>query len=188
MTFSVLARKILSLIFSDKAVYVMMEEIAHKRSRHQKRLFKSCGNDFHLAASVVIHSPSTVTFGNNCAVNEFVHILGAGGVWFGNGVWIANHASIISETHPSDVEYIGDHPAVLHSVKIEDNVWIGSHSTIMPGVVLGRSCIVGAGSVVTKDVPPYAIVVGAPAKILRYKSIAPLGKNCENVTVDSIHA
>ena len=188
MSLAKFARKILSLFISDKAVYILTNEFEHKRCQYQMRLLKSYGKNFHLSASVVIHSPSTVTFGNNCAVNEFVHILGAGGVWFGNGVWIANHASIISETHPSDVEYIGDHPAVLHSVKIEDNVWIGSHSTIMPGVVLGRSCIVGAGSVVTKDVPPYAIVVGAPAKILRYKSIAPLGKNCENVTVDSIHA
>ena len=136
----------------------------------------------------MIHSPSTVTFGNNCAVNEFVHILGAGGVWVGNGVWISNHTSIISETHPSDVEYIGDYTAILLSVKIEDNVWIGSHATIMPGIVLGRSCIVGAGSVVTKDVPPYAIVTGIPAKILRYKSIPHSDTDREYVTVDTTHA
>ena len=175
-------------LWPDKLAFVIAQEFENKRGRHQKSLLKHYGHNFFLAGSVVFHSPSTVTFGNNCAINEFVHILGAGGVWVGDGVWIANHASIISETHPSNVEYIGDHESILNSVNIEDNVWIGSHSTIMPGVVLGRSCIVGAGSVVTKDVPPYAIVVGAPAKILRYKSIAPLGKNCENVTVDSIHA
>ena len=172
----------------DKLAFVVAQEFENKRGRHQKSLLKHSGYNFYLAPSVVIHSPSTVTFGDNCAINEFVHILGAGGVWVGDGVWISNHTSIISETHPSDVEYIGDYTAILLSVKIEDNVWIGSHATIMPGIVLGRSCIVGAGSVVTKDVPPYAIVTGIPAKILRYKSIPHSDTDREYVTVDTTHA
>lgn len=52
---------------------------------------------------------------------------------------------------------------------IEDDVWIGSNSTIFAGVRVGVGAIIGAGAVVTKDVPPYAIVVGVPAKILKFR-------------------
>ena len=61
----------------------------------------------------------------------------------GNGVWIANHASIISSTHPVDVEYIGDYPQIDIAVTIEDNVWIGSHAVILPGVTLGQAALLG---------------------------------------------
>ena len=168
-------RKIINAIIGlapDKLAAVIGEEMMQKAVCHQKTTVKH-GTNFYLAAHTVIFSPGVVSFGNDCAVNEFVHILGIGGVRIGNGVWIANHASLITETHPADVEFIGDHPSATAAIVIDDHAWIGSHAIIMPGVTLGRSCIVGAGSVVTKDVPPYAIVAGVPAKLLRYKSIRP---------------
>ena len=156
---------------SDKVAFVLHEEMGSKYIRHQKRLLKSYGENFYLASDVIIHGPGMFICGNNCAINEFAHIRATGGITLGSGVWIANHASLITETHPPDVEYVGSLPAVTHPIVVQDNVWIGAHTTILPGVTLGRSSIIGAGSVVTRDVPPYAIVVGAPAKILRYKSI-----------------
>lgn len=54
-------------------------------------------------------------------------------------------------------------------VTIEDDVWIGSRVTILPGVHIGKGVIIGAGSVVTKDIPPYTIVAGNPAKIVKYR-------------------
>ncbi|WP_303642797.1 DapH/DapD/GlmU-related protein, partial [uncultured Duncaniella sp.] len=53
-------------------------------------------------------------------------------------------------------------------VIIEDSVWIGDKATILPNVTLGKGCIIGANSVVTKDIPPYAIACGNPAKVIRY--------------------
>jgi acetyltransferase-like isoleucine patch superfamily enzyme len=53
-------------------------------------------------------------------------------------------------------------------VTVEDNVWVGFDSVILPGVTLGRGCVVGCKTVVDADVPPYAVVVGSPARILRY--------------------
>jgi len=62
-------------------------------------------------------------------------------------------------------------PAVARRpVTIEDDVWIGTRVIILPGVRVGRGSIIGAGSVVTKDVPPNAIVGGSPAKLIRYRS------------------
>ena len=156
-----------------KMIYVLREEATNKCIVHQKSLLGHHGKDFYLANNVVITSPQEVTFGNHCAVNEFVHILGGGGVAMGDGVWIASHSSLISVTHPTDVEFIGDHPNIVAPIVIEDHVWIGSRATILPGVKLGKSCVIGAGAVVTKDVPPYAIVTGVPATIQRYKNIEP---------------
>lgn len=165
-----MVRRLLGCI-PDRAVCALAEEFQEKQSAYQKRTLKGHGTNFFLARGSIILSPNRVSFGDDCALSEFVHILGMGGVTVGNGVWVANHASIISATHPADVEFIGDHPLVQGGVQIEDNVWIGSHAVILPGVTLGRSCIVGAGCVVTRDVPPYAVVAGVPARILRYKNL-----------------
>jgi maltose O-acetyltransferase len=61
-------------------------------------------------------------------------------------------------------------------IKIEDDVWVGFQAIILPGVTIGRGSIVGAGAVVTKDVPPYTVVVGVPARPLRQRRVdaAPL--------------
>lgn len=54
-------------------------------------------------------------------------------------------------------------------VVIEDDVWIGSRVTILPGVIVGRGCVIGASSVVTKSCPPYSVVAGNPAKVVRLR-------------------
>jgi maltose O-acetyltransferase len=53
-------------------------------------------------------------------------------------------------------------------ITLEDNVWVGFDAAILPGVTLGRGCVVGCKTIVTKDVPPYAVIVGNPARILRF--------------------
>lgn len=141
----------------------------------------SHGRGCEVAASVTIRSAPKLAMGDDCIINDNVTILGAAGITMGNGVWIAANAALISVTHPSDVEYIGDVPWTLEPITIEDHVWIGSHAVILPGIRLGRSCIVAAGAVVTKDVPPYAIVAGVPARILRYKNIPPEGAGAGNM-------
>jgi serine acetyltransferase len=61
------------------------------------------------------------------------------------------------------------HPSCKGDIIVENDVWIGAKATIMSGVKIGNGSIVGSGSVVTKDVPPYAIVVGNPAIVVKYR-------------------
>jgi acetyltransferase-like isoleucine patch superfamily enzyme len=55
-------------------------------------------------------------------------------------------------------------------IKVGDDVWIGGNSVILPGVTIGKGAVIGAGSVVTKDIPENAIAVGNPAKVVKYRS------------------
>jgi maltose O-acetyltransferase len=60
-----------------------------------------------------------------------------------------------------------DQPTFLAKIVIEDDVWVGANSTILPGVKVGRGSVIGAGSVVNRDIPEYSFAAGVPAKVIR---------------------
>lgn len=111
-----------------------------------------------------------LTIGDNCQINEDVYIQSA---IIGNYVLIAQNVSLLAVTHKFDSI---DVPVIMQGstkpdpVIIEDDVWIGRNVVVMPGIRLGKGSIVGTGAVVTKNVSPYAIVGGVPAKIIRYRN------------------
>ena len=84
----------------------------------------------------------------------------------GNNVLICPKVNLITLNHDFNLE--NRFATIAKPIKIEDNVWIGINSTILPDVTIGKNAIVGARSVVTKDVPENAVVVGNPAKIIKY--------------------
>lgn len=83
----------------------------------------------------------------------------------GPDVAILTHTHRINRT---DIP-MGQQGSLVKEVIIGDDVWIGMRSIIMPGVRVGNGAVIGAGAVVTKDVPDYAIVGGVPAKVLKYR-------------------
>lgn len=70
---------------------------------------------------------------------------------------------------PHAGEFVKERTRTISEVEIGNDVWVGANSVIMPGVTIGDGAIVGASAVVTKDVPPYAIVIGVPAKVIKYR-------------------
>lgn len=74
-------------------------------------------------------------------------------------------------TYPFKVKFLGETMEALSKgdIVVKDDVWIGLNSIILSGVTIGQGAIVAAGSVVTKDIPPYAIVAGNPAKVIKYR-------------------
>jgi acetyltransferase-like isoleucine patch superfamily enzyme len=112
-----------------------------------------------------MHIGDQTWIGQQC----FLH--SAGGLTIGARVGIGPGVKVITSVH----EEAGRAVAVLFSpiatapVVIEDDADLGLQSVILPGVTVGRGAIVGAGAVVTTNVPPYAVVAGVPAKVLRYR-------------------
>lgn len=108
-----------------------------------------------------------ISIGASCQINENVFIQGAR---IGNHVMIAPNVAILSRTHhfedTSTPMVLQGESGVLIPV-IGNDVWLGRSAVIMPGVTIGEGSIVGAGAVVVKDVEPYSIVGGVPAKLIR---------------------
>jgi maltose O-acetyltransferase len=125
---------------------------------------KAFGKKSSALMGLEIRKGSNVSVGNHCVINRNVLLDGRGGqLWIGNNVDIAQETNIWTLEHNVHDDYHRDQGS---NVIIEDYAWIASRVTILPGVTIGRGAIVAAGSVVTKDVPPMAIVGGIPAKVI----------------------
>ena len=132
-----------------------------------KKILKKCGCDVDIGNNVIFFNLKKCEVGDNSGIGAWSSI---GSVVIGKNVMMGTHCLIISQNHKFDridipmctQGFSEDKP-----VTIEDDVWIGSRVIILPGVKVRRGSIVGAGSVVTKDVSPYSIVAGNPARIVR---------------------
>ncbi len=114
-----------------------------------------------------------IILGDNCRLGDYSHLSCVNRIELGNGVRCGRMVFITDNSHGiSDQSQLEIRPNLrpLHSkgsVIIEDNVWIGEMVCILPNVHIGKGSIIGANSVVTHDVPPYCVVGGNPAKILK---------------------
>ena len=92
-----------------------------------------------------------------------------GPVKIGHHVNLAQGITVTALNHNFDDtnKRIDEQGVSTNAVTIEDDVWIGANAVILPGVTIGNHCVVAAGAVVTKDVPPHSLVVGVPAKVIK---------------------
>lgn len=113
-----------------------------------------------------------IVTGSGTSANAGVVIYGTGGVRIGDNVRIAANAVIVSSSHviSSTRTPIAFQGHTARGIAIEDDVWIGANSTVLDGVVIGRGSVVAAGAVVNRDVAPYSIVGGVPARRIRSRS------------------
>jgi acetyltransferase-like isoleucine patch superfamily enzyme len=118
-----------------------------------------CGNKFNDVSSLEI--------GSNVIVGPSNVFLIRGGLVIGNNVNLSGFSFFISQSHDVNDPY--GH-TTLSKIVIEDDVWIATNSTILSGVRVGRGAVVAAGSIVTRDVPPYSVVAGNPARTIMRRS------------------
>ena len=110
--------------------------------------------------------------GNNSNIGPYCYIGCSGYIEIGNNVMISPRVSIYAENHvfeQTDMT-IKEQGVMRQFVKIEDDCWIAANSIILAGVTVGRGSVVAAGSVVTIDVPPFSVVGGVPAKIIKNRN------------------
>ncbi len=110
---------------------------------------------------------SNVHVGKNVVINFNCNFVDDGEIFIGDDTMIGPNCSIVTATHPISSRLRKAQMQFNKPVHIGKNVWFGANVTVLPGVTIGDNSIVGAGSIVTKDIEPNCIVVGNPAKILR---------------------
>ena len=95
-----------------------------------------------------------------------------GGVFIGDRCLIGYRTQIISGNHrvPGKADRIFDAGNVRRPVRIQNDVWIGANCIILPGVTIGEGAVIGAGSIVTKSIPPFSMAVGNPARVIRTRA------------------
>jgi acetyltransferase-like isoleucine patch superfamily enzyme len=114
-----------------------------------------------------INEASNLKIGNNVIIGPANVFLIRGGLVIGNNVNLSGFSFFISQEHDVNDPY--SHTK-LSPIVIKDNAWIATNSTILPGVTIGEGSVVAAGSVVTKNVPPYSVVAGNPAKEIKKRN------------------
>jgi len=130
-----------------------------------KELFyNSLGENTVVNNQLTVVVPKNVKIGKDVTVMNGALMMAAGGITIEDKVLIAANVKLISNNHdPYERDVL-----LCKPILIKKGAWIGAGSTILPGVTVGKYAIVGSDSVVTKDVPDYAVVVGTPAKIIKY--------------------
>jgi galactoside O-acetyltransferase len=132
-------------------------------------IFARCGRNFKCFQFTEFSYGYNLEVGDDVVVHRYVLLDDRGGITLGNRVSISDYANIYSHTHS-----IVDQKEVTNArTVLEDDVRITYHATVLAGVRVGRSAMVGAMAVATKDVRPYHVNVGIPAKSIRIKPNAP---------------
>lgn len=130
------------------------------------------GINTNIHPTVIIRSPKLVFIGDNCFFNHNTILNGGkekGKLVIGNNVQTGPNVSIYAYNHHfsnKEIDIMSQGYDDL-DVLIEDDVWIGAHSVILPGVKIGKGSVIGAGSIVTKNIPSFSIAVGNPAKVVK---------------------
>lgn len=105
--------------------------------------------------------------GADCFVNYNTTLLDAAPITLGNNVFVGPDCGFYTAIHPLDAKRRNDGLERAQPITLGNNVWIGGHTTILPGVTIGDGSVIGAGSVVTRNIPPHVVAVGNPCRVLK---------------------
>lgn len=143
------------------------------RRRLTARLFDQASTDINIEKGAWFGSGKGLRIGARSGVGLDCIIMGP--VSLGADVMMGPRCMLVSWGHNTDdleVPMSRQGMGKAAAITVQDDVWLGAHVIILPGVTVGTGAIVAAGSVVTKDVPPYAVVGGNPAAVVRYRGSA----------------
>ncbi len=133
--------------------------------KYLEELFDRKLDDVRILTPFICDFGNRVSFGKNVFINHSAILSASGGIKFEDNVMVAPGVKIATINH----DMYDRHKTYSYGkVIIKKNAWIGMNVTICPGVTIGRYAVVGAGAVVTKDVPDYGVAIGVPAKTIKY--------------------
>jgi maltose O-acetyltransferase len=110
------------------------------------------------------YAPERIRIGRTCTIGDSVFLDGRSGLSMGDNVNVGSHVTIYTRQHSVDSPSFAETGA---PVVVRDRAWIASHALVLPGVTIGEGAVVAAGAVVTRDVAPFTLVGGNPARYIR---------------------
>lgn len=144
----------------------------------RKKAFATCGKNVNIARNVEFSGAENIYVGNNVYIGpNSTFLTTLANIKIGDHVMMAHNVSIVTGNHRIDIlgKYMDEVtdaeklPEDDKDVVFEGDNWVGANATILKGVTVGRGAVISAGAVVSKDVPPYSIVGGVPAKVLKMR-------------------
>jgi acetyltransferase-like isoleucine patch superfamily enzyme len=131
------------------------------------------GDHVSIEKGVVISTSDSgkISIGNNVYIGEYSVLTSNEEIEIGDNALISPHNDIVDFNHVYEdpTKPVNQQGVIAKKITIQEDAWIGSGSKILMGVTIGKGAVVGAGSIVTKDVPPYHVVAGNPAKTIKVR-------------------
>jgi len=138
-----------------------------KRGDILRSLLAEVGDDCYIEPPLRANWGKHTHLGNNVYVNFNLTLVDDTHIYIGNSVMIGPNVTIATAGHPIEPTLRLKVAQFNIPVHIQDNVWIGANSVVLPGVTIGENSVIGAGSVVTKDIPSGVVAVGNPCRVMR---------------------
>jgi maltose O-acetyltransferase len=132
-----------------------------------EELLGAVDEDVDVRPPLTVDYGSHITIGDGTFINSGLTALDVAAITIGRDCQIGPNVQLLTSTHPVDPQPRRDKLEAAEPITIEDNVWLGGGAIVLPGVRIGENSVIGAGAVVTKDVPADVVAVGNPARVLR---------------------
>ena len=146
--------------------YLRPNELDKKKEIIEKLTRKTIGQ-FTIEPNFYCDYGFNIEFGENFYSNHNLVLLDANKIQFGNNVFVGPNCGFYTSGHPLDYEARNKGLEYAKPIKVGNNVWIGGNVVVFPGVTIGDNVVIGAGSIVTKDIPSNVVAVGNPCKIIK---------------------
>ncbi len=138
-----------------------------KQAEIIKKIIKNIKGNFEIVTPFYCDYGFNITLGNNFYSNHNLCILDGAPVTFGDNVFIAPNCIFSTAGHPIDTEQRNQGLEIALPITVGDNVWFGANVAVLPGITIGSNVVIGAGSVVNKDIPDNVVAAGNPCKVIR---------------------
>ena len=138
-----------------------------QRERIIRKLLAKTKNNFLIEQPFICGYGYNISIGENFYSNHNLVVLDSNKVTFGDNVFIAPNCGFYTAGHPIDAQTRNRGLEYAKPIKVGNNVWIGGNVVVLPGVTIGDNVVIGAGSVVTKDIPSNVVAFGNPCRVIR---------------------
>ncbi|MEY8760706.1 sugar O-acetyltransferase [Chryseobacterium tongliaoense] len=138
-----------------------------KRNQTIRKIIKNSKENVYIEPSFWCDYGYNIETGDNFYANHNLVILDCAKVKFGDNVFIGPNCSFYTAGHPLDAKQRNEGLEYAHPITVGDNVWFGGNVVVLPGVSIGNNAVIGAGSVVTRNIPDNVVAVGNPCKVVK---------------------